>query len=519
MVSRLRGGGRLLFAALVVLALAGLYGAAGLRHPPAAADAAAAAPARHVPVSSAVYACAAPGSAGVSAGSLAIAAAGGSAAGSAVVTRLVPGGSPAAGPALATVTGTGLLHVSNVRTAPALPKTLQSGHPGSSPRVTTFAGRGGVIVAASGAMAQGLSVEQTAAGRPTAACGSPGTSTWFVAPGQALAGNVELYLMNTDSAPADAQVTAITDITKSGPILGNADNGITVPPHGMVVQSLTGLLQSSKVMALQVSTSVGRVVAALRESKSSVHAGSWIPAGLAPSRHLVIPGLPRTSGSPELYIAVPGGGTAAVKVTAVTQRGSYQPTGGTNIDLLGGTAYQIPLSSMSGVAGALSLSASAPILAAVLLPGGPTGTPGAIAVSGTAVQEQGVLAGSPAGAAGSADVILSAPGKAATVRVAVGNDTVAAAGQPGTVVQIKAGGSVVVPVHGPAGHRRAPLTVVVSPQRGSGPVYGGWTITAGATLQSVQPVPSSLTWVPLPAVRAVLSAFTRGRRGGQSSPG
>lgn len=506
MVSRIRGP-RILFAALVVLAIAGLYGLAGLHHPAVAASAPRT-PAVQVPVSSAVFACAAPGSAGLSAASLAVAAVPGSAtAGSAQVTRLVPGGSAAAGQVVATVTQPGLLHISPVPAAPALPKSLRAGQPGSSPKVTTVAGRGGVVVTASGAMAQGLAAEQISAGRPTAQCGTPGTSSWFVAPGQATAGNIELYLINTDNTPADAQVTAITDVTKGGPILGNADNGITVPPHSMVTQSLTGLLQSSKVLALQVSTSVGRVVAALRESKKSSDDGAWLPASAAPARNLIIPGLPRTSGHPDLYVAVPGGGTATVKVTAVTQRGSYQPTGGTNIGLLGGTAYQIPLPSLSGTTGALKLSSSTPIVAAVLLPGGPPGTPGVMAAAGGPLLDQGVLVGSPASKAGSADVVVSAPGQAATVRITVGTASVAAGGQAGTLIQIKAGASVVVPVRAPAGHRGDPLTVVVTPQPGSGPVYAGWAISSGAVLQLVQPVPSSPTSVRLPPVHVVLSAI------------
>ena len=124
--------------------------------------------------------------------------------------------------------------------------------------------------------------------------------------------------MNTGSQPADAQVSVLTDVTKGPPLLGNADNGITVPPHGMVVQSLGHLLQSSKIIALNVTTTVGQVVAAVRESRSATDSGIWLPATQAPARHLVIPGLPRASGTRELYIAVPGSAAAQVKVTAVT---------------------------------------------------------------------------------------------------------------------------------------------------------------------------------------------------------
>jgi uncharacterized protein DUF5719 len=503
-VTRL-GSGRVLLAAIVVVALAGLYALAGLHHPAAAADKAS--PLTQAAVTSTVRACAGPGSSGVTSGSLAIAAMPGSAsAGSAVAQRLVPGGSLAAGQVLTTANQPGLLHLVTVPSAPALPKNLRAGQPGSSPNVTTDTGRGGMVVTATGAMAQGLAVDQTSAsGTVTAQCGSPGTSFWFVAPGQANGGNIELYLMNPDGVPADAQVTAVTDVTKGGPILSNADNGINVPPHSMVVQSLSSLVQSSKVMALNVSTSGGQVVAALRESTSNADDGSWIPAGQAPSRRLVIPGLPSVTGSPDLYIAVPGTDTAQVKVTVVTTKGSYQPTGGTNIPLLGDTSTQIALPSLAGITGSVIITSSAPVVAAMQVPGGPAGTKGIIAASAAPVQEQGVLADGSSGTATS--IILSAPAGAATVRVAVGTATSPVTGQSGTVVPVKAGGSVVVPVKASAGRHHGGFMVVVTPQAGSGPVYAGWTIGSGGSVQLIMPVPSSVTSVSLPAVRAATSAM------------
>jgi hypothetical protein len=150
--------GRLLFAALVVVVLAGLYAIAGPHHP-AATGYAAVAPGR-APVTTAVQACAAPGSAGVTAGSLAITAVPGSSApGSAEVSRLVPGGSPAAGPALSTDTRPDLMQLLTVHAAAQLPKSMLTGQQGSTPAVTTVTGRGGVAVTASGSMAQGLAVD------------------------------------------------------------------------------------------------------------------------------------------------------------------------------------------------------------------------------------------------------------------------------------------------------------------------------------------------------------------------
>ncbi|MGH3301730.1 MAG: DUF5719 family protein [Streptosporangiaceae bacterium] len=494
---------------LVVLVLGGIYAVARTGHAGNAA-------ARRVAggratVSTAERVCPAPGSGGATAASVALAAVPGSAkAGSAVIRALAPAGSSSAGPAGSTVTRPGVLQLASVPVAPALTAAEQAGQPGSSPSVRTVPGQGGVQVSATGALAQGLEVEQTGpGGLVTAQCGAPGTSFWFVGPGQTPAGGIELYLTNTGSEPADAQVQALTDAGTSAPVLGNADNGITVPPDGVVVQSLTGLLQGSNVVALNVTTTVGQVVAAVRESQSAADDGSWLPVAQPPAERLTIPGL-ISAGAPELYIAVPGTAAADVKLTAITQKGSYQPTGGTGIDLLGGTASIIPLPSLGGVAGAVSISATAPVVAAMLVSGGPAGSAGALAVSSDPVQEQGVLAANPARSTGSTWLVLSAPGKAASVRIRTATATTPASGKAGPVVHIRAKSSAVVSVEPPAAAGAGQFTVVVTPLPGSGPVYGGRLINVGGTWQSILPVPSSLTWIPVPGVSESLATVLGG---------
>ncbi|HEY2506720.1 MAG TPA: DUF5719 family protein [Streptosporangiaceae bacterium] len=499
--------GRVIFAALVVLVLAGIYGVAATHHGTTRLAPGPAGQTAHAQVATAVRMCAAPGSAGVTSGSVAIAAEpGASVTGSAVITRLAPGGSASPGPVVGTAAKPGVLQVAGVRPAPALTKAQLAGHPGSSNRVTTQAGRGGVQVSASRGMAQGLEVEQTGAGGlVTGQCGTPGTNFWFVGPGQATAGTIELYLMNGGDQPADVQVSVLTDVTKGAPILGNADNGITVPPHGMVTQQLGGLLQGSKVVALSVSTSVGQIVAAVRESKTPTGAGTWLAPTGAPATKLVIPGLPGGSGSRQLYLAVPGNATAQVKITAVTGRGSYQPTGGDGIDLLGGSATTIPLPSLGGVPGSIKITTNVPVTAAMLVPGGATGAPGVVIASGERLREQGVLAANPARAAGSTQLVLSAPGRAASVRITTATATEPASGDAGKVVQIAKGSSVVVPVAPAASTKASQFMVIVTPLPGSGPVYAGQLVSAGGSLRSVLPVPSSLTWIPLPPVTDALS--------------
>ncbi len=495
---------RYILALLVLTALAAEFGLASISHPAALASGPrTAAPARAT-VSSALRACPAPGSAGATASGLALTAAS-SGTGQAAVTRLSPLGTAAAPAPLHVVTQPGLLSLINVTAAPALPRgvaqigagTSASSPGGSSP--PTGPVRGGVMISASGSMARGLEAEQTSAGGlATAQCQGPGTDFWFVGPGQKSAADIELYLMNTDSQAADAAVQILTD---SGPVLGSADAGIGVPPHGMVVQSLGRLVNGSRVVALNVATSVGRVVAAVQETSAGNQPGAWLPPAAVPATSQVLPGLPGTPGSRELYVAVPGAGNAAIKVTAITARGSYQPTGGSGIDLPGGSAIGVALPSLGGIPAAIQVSSNVPVTASMGMPGGAAGAPGAFTAAAAAVQEQGVVAGNPGSAGGTSELVLSAPQGAAQVQVT----ELTAGGAPSSAartVPLAAGHSAVITLTAPReGGRSSPFAVVVTPLAGSGPVYAGRVVTQAGVVRSILPVASALTWVPLPAVR------------------
>ena len=360
------------------------------------------------------------------------------------------------------------------------------------------------MIQASGSMAQGLEAEQTTSGGlATAQCQAPGTDFWFVGPGQKSAANIQLYLMNTGAQAADATVQILTD---SGPVLGSTDAGIGVPPHGLVVQSLAKLLNGSRVVALNVSTSVGQVAASVLETSSAAQPGAWLPAAQAPATSQVLPGLPGTPGQRQLYIAVPGADNAQVKVTAVTARGSYQPTGGNGIDLPGGSAVAVTLPSLGGIPAAVRISSNVPVTASMTAPGGAAGAPGVFTAAAAPVQEQGVIAGNPAGPGGSSVLILSAPLGAAQVRVAELPTVTGPASASPRVVQLAAGHTVVVTLAPPrAAGRPSAFAVVVTPLAGSGPVYAGRVTSVGGIVRSILPVASSLTWVPLPAVRGQLT--------------
>jgi hypothetical protein len=496
---------RFVLAILVILALGALFGLAGLsRHPVAFAAGAQPHPPARAAVAVAVRACPSPGSPGAASGGIAIATAPAAAgAGRAVVSRLSPAAGKAAAAPLHTLTQPGQLAVMKIREAPALPGKHQPRRAASGKSVATSPARGGVMVQAAGSMSQGLEVEQTGpGGLVTAPCEAPGTDFWFLGPGDSVAAHIQLYLMNVDSQPANAEVDFLAQ--GNGPLPGS-DTGITVPAHGMVVQALNTLLHGSKVVALHVSASAGRLVAAVRETSSSAKPGGWLPVASAPGKRLVLPGLPGSSGTRELYVAVPGGGNAQVKLTAVTGKGSYQPTGGSGINLPGGSALGIALPSLAAIPAAIEISANVPVTAAMLVSGGASGAPGAITAGSGPVQQQGVIADNP-GAAGSSELVLSAPRHAALVRISVATSKSGISGQAGRLVKVAAGHTVTVKIQPPRGSAKsAQLAVVITPQAGSGPVYAGRVISARGAVQSILPVLSSPTWVSLPPVRDSLT--------------
>ena len=519
---------RFILAFLVVLALAGLYGVAGLSR--AVLVSAAAKPAAtvgHLPVSSALVACPSPGLGLPNGGNIAEASAPAST-GSGQVSLTPLHLATTSHPVKTTSTAPqpGQLTIKTIRLAPDAKHVKTALPSGAAGAVPTSLANGGLIVSATGSDAQGFDVEQLGpGGQPTARCTSPGSDFWFIGP-ETTKLRTQLFLINADDSPADVHVGVQTD---SGPRLGPPDSGIAVPPHSMVVQNLDKILRSAKAVALHVTTSAGRVVAAVRETGKVGKAGAWLPAAQPPATKQVLTGLPDATGTRELYITVPGGAAARVKVSAITPRGTYQPTGGNGISLLGKLTTGIALPSLSGFPGSIKISATVPVTAVLVASGGPAGAPGAFISGSGPISEQGVVAAGPAGAAGTTEIVLSAPAKAASVRITEAAPGTPLTGQSGQVVKIAAKSATKVKLKLPKSAPRSSLmAVIVTPLPGSGPVYAARVALAGGNVSTVLPIGSSPTRIDLPSVResilhvlGSLPARTRSQGGGrpQSSPG
>lgn len=455
---------------------------------------------RSVAATSVVRACPLPGLAGSGAANVALVTLPATAGpGQAQVTRLGGPGTTQ----LQSLTHPGQLWVAPVRSSGSARHAAAS--PGNL-AVPTSPAQGGVVVQASGSMARGLEVEQiTAAGVPSIRCESPGTDFWFIGPGQQTAARIQLFLMNTASQSADVNVEVATD---AGPLQGSTDTGIAVAPHSTVVQTLAPVLHGSRVIALHVRTSVGQVVAGVQETTGAGGSGAWLPVAQEPATQVVLPGLPPTAGTRQLFVAVPGTADAHLKLTAVTTHGSYPPAGGTGIDIPGGSAVSILLPSLSGIPAAIKLSSNVPVTASAMLTGGPSGAPGVFTAASLPLEEQGVIAYCRTGGGSNSQLVLSAPGRAVKARI-TGIPGSGAAGAP-QIVEIGAGHSLVVQLgNGGGSGRMAAFSVLVTPLAGSGPLYAGRVISGSGTggiVQSLLPVASALTTVPLPRVQNTVIA-------------
>jgi hypothetical protein len=496
-------------AGAVLLALAGIAGAAQLARPASPAPGPAAAP-RQVAVTSAVRACppvqgGGPGEVALIAGSAATASPAGGA----------PGAAGRAGEAELTP-----LPLAGAQLRPLSPITQAD--PGMLSMLTTPAAQNtskkaatvpaGWSLTASGTMARALEAEEaTGAGVGSVRCGEPGSDLWFVGPGQQSgASQIQLDLMNVDALPASVDVSVITD---AGVVQGGDDTGITVPPHQTVTESLSAQAAGSSVVAIQVRTSIGRVVANVSETSSHGGSASWLPGTTVPSTQLVIPGVPPSGSTAGLYIVVPGSSNARVGVLAITAQGHYRPFGAQTVDLPGDSASYVPLTPLGGTAAALELTANVPVAAAVLVPGSGLG---AFAVATAPVSEQAVVAGNANGSGLSAAIVLTAPGGSVRVRLtttAEASGGSAAAGSQATgsqVAFVAAGHTVTVPVAAPRGAKpRSAFAIVITPLSGSGPLYAARAETQGqGAVVSIMPAVSALTTISLPAVQDSYDAIS-----------
>jgi len=481
-------------AAVVLLALGAIAGAAQLARPAPPGSSPAGPPARQVAVTSATRAC--PPVPGGGTGKVAFIAgpapapSSGPVSGQAELTPLPLAGASLRGAGPITQTEPGAL---SLLTVPAAHSASQRGTQALQ----------GWSVTATGTLAQAMEAEEaTSSGLASVRCGEPGSDLWFVGPGSTNgAGQIQLDLMNVDALAASVDVSIITD---AGPVQAGDEEGITVPPHQTVTESISAAAAGASVVAIEVRTSIGRVAADVSESSSSGGTASWLPSAAAPSTRLVVPGVPPSSSPAGLFIVVPGGSNATVSVLALTSQGPYRPFGTQTIDLPPDSASYVALTALGGGASALELTADVPVTAAVLVPGSGLG---AFTAATAPISEQAVVAGNTSGSGPGATIVLSAPAAAARARLTEITASGAGPAGPGAagsqVVSVAAAHTLTVQAAAPRSAKPgAAFAIVITPLAGSGPLYAARVETQGQnTVVSIIPAVSALTTISLPPVR------------------
>jgi hypothetical protein len=407
--------------------------------------------------------------------------------------------SPSATPGTPVKAGTSAKAITSAakRTREMRPVTVSA--PGTATTVTAPGG-GGAAVAATGQMAEGFEAEQSnASGMGLVSCTHPSSDMWFVGTGQSAgASQIWLYLMNTGTLAASADLTILTDTG----LQTGLSNAIAVAPNQFVKENITPFVEDSQAVALHVQTSSGQVAASVWEG-SGTGGGAWLPQASAPATTLVIPGLTVASSSAKLFVTVPGSTDAKLTVVAYTPAGAVTQFPSTPVDASAGATTPLALNSLGASAAGLKLISNVPIVASVLVPG--TGI-GSFTTAVPPVTEQGVVAGNPATRGVTVGLLLTAPSAAAQASISVVSaDGIVTVPVGDQAVTVAAGHTLAVSVPHPQGDRR-PFAIIVTPQAGSGPLYAVRVVTQGtggmsAPVASLLPVPSALTSITLPPVQ------------------
>lgn len=228
-----------------------------------------------------------------------------------------------------------------------------------------------VAVEGDGSLAPGLTAEQSMLmqeidqrGLSTASCGPAAREHWFVGGSGLVGKRGRLVLANPTS------VAAVVDVElwdEAGPIDAPATQGIGVPARSQHVLLVDALAPESERVGLRVSTTQGRVSAALevRETDETTPLGiSYIPAAVAPQNTVVIPGVPG-HGNRVLRILAPGEVDAIVSVRLFGPNGPYTPVDTEVATVPSGSVHEVPLEGIGDEPVAIELESDEPITASV----------------------------------------------------------------------------------------------------------------------------------------------------------
>lgn len=200
-------------------------------------------------------------------------------------------------------------------------------------------------------------------------CPMPAAHAWFTGVGAGAGHTSVLQLVNPDAG------TALADITvygRSGPIDVPRLLGVSVSGHSSVQLDLASLVPRRDELALEVTSSRGRIGATVLDRVDPVGARTltedWLPAQAEPATHNLLMGLAPGSGRRTLVIANGGDSEVRADVRIVTDRSVFAPEGVDEVRVAPQSVERVPVAGVLDPAikaGALGLEvrASGPVSA------------------------------------------------------------------------------------------------------------------------------------------------------------
>ncbi|MER8223175.1 DUF5719 family protein [Streptomyces sp. NPDC094143] len=339
-------------------------------------------------------------------------------------------------------------------------------------------------------------------------CTAPDTDFWFPGVSTAADRTDYVHLTNPDDSAA---VVDIELYGKDGALKSVVGEGLTVQPHStdpVLLSTLTDEEQSG--LTVHVNVRSGRVGAAVQALDDRI-GGDWLAASADPAGSLVLPGIPKDATSVRLVAFAPGDADADLKVRLASPSGLITPAGHETVHVKGGMTTAVDLGDVTrGEAGSLVLTPtdrSVPVVAAVQVVRGKDGKQESAFIAAT--RPVGTRATSADNSAEDSTLSLTAPGRAATVKV-----TASAGSEGGTPVSktytIRAGTTQDIEPPVPAG-LKGTFALTVEPVSG-GPVYGARTLAAtegGVPAFTVQTLPDDRGTVAVPEADEDLSVLQK----------
>jgi hypothetical protein len=365
---------------------------------------------------------------------------------------------------------------------------------------------GTLAVRATGSVAATVVADQvtlTSAGRfralSSARCTSPSADWWFAGADGRVGYSDRLFLANPSATGAEVTVSVWSS---KGQLTPPRLASLPIPARTSAVVTVPSVAPDAATLALHVHATSGAVTAAVFDQriKGVDPAGSdWIPATQPPANRLVVPGFPAGAGPRSLVLADPGPLDATVGVRIVSTSGSFAPSAIGQIVVHPGQTRIVDLTkALAGATGAVMVQADQPVVAqglAVTTAAG--GSPDLQWEAATpALTGPGAFADGSEPDGGHTTLLVTAPGGAATIRIA------GLGGQPARTVNIAAGHSITTDITTLTGRNAAISGAVVTPI-GSAPVYVTRVMSftgAHGALRTSEPVLALPTPLRLPTV-------------------